>query len=82
MLGFREVCPAFTIQKKIEREKQESIIITQNRDLVFAIENPLPAPSLKKNTRTHKSSACLHTCLLTRSLESITENKLGHPFIA
>jgi hypothetical protein len=48
MLGFREVCPAFTIQKKKKREKQESIII---RDLAFAIENPLPAPSLKNNTR-------------------------------
>jgi hypothetical protein len=64
MLGFREVCPAFTIQKKIEREKQESIIITQNRDLVFAIENPLPAPSLKKTLApTNHRPVCILACL-------------------
>jgi hypothetical protein len=73
-----------------------SIIITQNRDLAFTIEKILPALFPKKH-RTHQIKtlapqiieiktkrriACLHTCLLARSLESTTEKKLGHPFIA
>jgi flagellar assembly factor FliW len=94
MLGFREVCPAFTIQKKKENTLP-FIIITQNRDLAFTIENP-PSSLSKNNTLTltrqkhshhieikiKRRISCLHTCLLARSLESITENKLGHPFIS
>jgi hypothetical protein len=58
---------------------------------------PAPFPKNNKHSQSHrhhqtktlapqiieiKTKRRLHTCLLARSLESTTEKKLGHPFIA
>jgi hypothetical protein len=83
-------------KKRKKENTLPSIIITQNRDLAFTIEKFSPSFLSKNNTLTltrQKHShhieikikrwiACRHTCLLARSLERITENKIGHPFIA